>query len=65
MMVLWSKTLQIRKRVRVQAFCATNYTASEISETIVVFTDDGIDNLRHVVDERRAASDVPPKPAAD
>lgn len=32
-----------------------DYPASELSEPIVVFTEDGIDNLRHIVDERRAA----------
>lgn len=40
------------------------YPATELSETVVVFTQDGIDNLRQIVDERRATGDAPPKPAA-
>ncbi|MER9052367.1 hypothetical protein NKH89_35340 [Mesorhizobium sp. M0923] len=40
------------------------YPATELSETIVVFTQDGIDNLRQIVNERRATGDAPPKPAA-
>ncbi|TJW32250.1 MAG: hypothetical protein E5X59_36825, partial [Mesorhizobium sp.] len=40
------------------------YPVTELSETIVVFTEDGIDNLRQIADERRATGDAPPKPAA-
>ncbi|WP_225119111.1 hypothetical protein [Bradyrhizobium sp. BRP22] len=42
-----------------------NYPASELSEAILVFTEDGIENLRYVIDERRAAGDAPPKPTAE
>ncbi|MER9247603.1 hypothetical protein [Mesorhizobium sp. M0590] len=42
-----------------------DYPATELSETIVVFTEDGIDNLRHIADERRAAGHAPPKPTAE
>ncbi|WP_050589459.1 hypothetical protein [Mesorhizobium sp. LNHC252B00] len=42
-----------------------DYHASELSEPIVVFTEDGIGNLRHIVDERRAAGQAPPKPTAE
>ncbi|QKC82068.1 hypothetical protein [Mesorhizobium sp. NZP2077] len=42
-----------------------DYPASELSEPIVVLTEDGIDNLRHIVDERRAAGRAPPKPTAE
>ncbi|TIP98900.1 MAG: hypothetical protein E5X60_11195 [Mesorhizobium sp.] len=41
------------------------YPVTELSETIVVFTEDGIDNLRQIVDERRAAGHAPPKPSAE
>ena len=41
-----------------------DYPASELSETIVVFTEDGIDNLRQIVDERKATSHTLPKPSA-
>ncbi|MER8563044.1 hypothetical protein [Mesorhizobium sp. M0578] len=37
---------------------------NESSETIVVFTQDGIDNLRQIVDERTTTGDAPLKPAA-
>ncbi|MER9082570.1 hypothetical protein [Mesorhizobium sp. M0028] len=40
------------------------YPATEFSKTIVVFTEDGIDNLRQIADERRAKGDAPPKPPA-
>ena len=40
-----------------------DYPASELSESIVVFTVDGIENLRYIVDERRAAGQAPPKSA--
>ncbi|APO68803.1 hypothetical protein IE4872_CH03202 [Rhizobium gallicum] len=40
------------------------YPASELSEAIVVFTEDGIDNLQHIVNVRREMGDAPPKPAA-
>lgn len=40
------------------------YPATELSETVVLFTQDGIDNLRQIVNERRATGDAPPKPAA-
>ena len=36
-----------------------DYPASELGEPVVVFTKDGIGNLRHIVDERRAAGHVP------
>ncbi|MER8690012.1 hypothetical protein [Mesorhizobium sp. M1136] len=42
-----------------------DYPASELSEPTVVFTEDGINNLRHIVDERRAAGHAPPKPTAE
>ncbi|UVK47571.1 hypothetical protein BPNPMPFG_003359 [Mesorhizobium sp. AR07] len=42
-----------------------DYPASELSEPIVVFTEGGIDNLRHIVDERRAAGHAPLKPTAE
>ncbi|ULJ72362.1 hypothetical protein [Rhizobium gallicum] len=40
------------------------YPASELSETIVVFTEDGIDNLQRIINVRREMGDAPPKPAA-
>jgi hypothetical protein len=36
-----------------------DYPASELSEAIVVFTENGIENLRYVVDKRRAAGNAP------
>ncbi len=40
-------------------FAYDDYPASELSVAIVVFTEDGIDNLRHIVNERRAAAHAP------
>ncbi|TIU45892.1 MAG: hypothetical protein E5W19_28630 [Mesorhizobium sp.] len=42
-----------------------DYHGSELSEAIVVFTEDGIENLRYIVEERRAAGNAPPKPTAE
>ncbi|MER9026431.1 hypothetical protein NKI01_28455 [Mesorhizobium sp. M0815] len=41
-----------------------DYPASELSETIAVFTEDGINNLRQIVDDRRATAHAPPKCSA-
>ncbi|WP_201285597.1 hypothetical protein [Chelativorans xinjiangense] len=41
-----------------------DYPASELSEPIVVFTENGIQNLRYIVDERRITCHSPPKPTA-
>nr|WP_245260685.1 hypothetical protein [Mesorhizobium sp. L2C054A000] len=38
-----------------------DYPASQLSETIVVFTEDSIENLRDIVNEHRAAGHAPPK----
>ncbi|MCA1408635.1 hypothetical protein I6F26_31380 [Ensifer sp. IC3342] len=38
-----------------------SFPASELSEPIVVFTEDGIDNLRHTINVRREMGDAPPK----
>ncbi|RWM41661.1 MAG: hypothetical protein EOR76_34170, partial [Mesorhizobium sp.] len=43
-----------------------SYRSPQILQcTNFVFTEDGIDNLRHIVDERRAAGHAPPKPSAE
>ncbi len=39
-----------------------DYPASELSESIVVFTEDGIENLRQILNELRATGQVPTKP---
>ncbi|WEJ08523.1 hypothetical protein [Sinorhizobium prairiense] len=39
-----------------------SFPASELSEPIVVFTEDGVDNLQHIVNVRREMGDAPPKP---
>lgn len=38
----------------------TTDPATELSETVVTFTTTGFDNLRQIVDERRASGDAPP-----
>lgn len=38
------------------------YPASERSEPILVFTEDGIENLQHIITEHRALGKAPTKP---
>lgn len=50
-------------RIRLSAY--DDYPGSELSEAIVVFIEDGIENLRYVIEERRASGNAPPKPTAE
>ncbi|MBX5242865.1 hypothetical protein [Rhizobium sp. NLR22b] len=41
-----------------------SFPATELSEPIVIFTEDGIDNLKYIIEARRMVGDAPPKPTA-
>lgn len=42
-----------------------SFPATELSEPIVVFTEDGIDSLKYIIEARREAGDGPPKPTEE
>jgi hypothetical protein len=42
-----------------------SYPASELSEPIIVFTEDWMDNLQHIINARREIGEAPPRSAAE